>query len=306
MAAVTRYAPAITGDEYVPPSALPLGPGTASWEVTMMGFLGSSRALLLQTSHPLVAAGVAQHSDYRRDPFGRALRTFDTVLKLAFGPPEVSRRQTARMERRHTPVTGTARDGRRYDARDRELGLWVWATLVGTALLAYERVHGRLQPHDRARYYEEQKLFGEGCSIPRELMPDTLEDFEAYVDRVVAEELQATPEGQDVARYTFRPEVPRLLGPAMGRFLRWTAAALFPPRVRAMYGLTWDAQRERRFRRFLHVLAVLDSLQPDVVRTLPTRLAVEHDLLARLERRAAARRTSTGRRSVSRGGPSTP
>ena len=151
---MTRCAAAITGPDYVAPTALPFGPGTVSWEVAILGFLGSSRALLLQTSHPKVAAGVAQHSDYQHDPFGRAFRTFDTVLKLAFGPPEVSRRQTSRMEKRHRPVTGTTSAGDAYDARDRELGLWVWATLAGTALLAYERVHGRLQPHDRERYYD--------------------------------------------------------------------------------------------------------------------------------------------------------
>lgn len=287
---MTRLARPITGDDYVAPTSLPLGPGTVSWEVAILGFLGSSRALLLQTSHPKVAAGVAQHSDYQRDPFGRAYRTFDTVLKLAFGPPEVSRRQTSRMEKRHTPVTGTTSDGREYDARDRELGLWVWATLVDTALLAYERVHGRLHPHDRQRWYEEQKLFAEGCSIPRELLPDTLEDFEAYVDRVVALDLEATPEGDDVAHFTFHPMVPRVGRRAVGWTMRWTAAALFPPRVRAMYGLAWDDRRERRFRRVLQVLAVVDGAMPDAVRALPIRLTVEHDLLARLERRNTARR----------------
>jgi uncharacterized protein (DUF2236 family) len=30
--------------------------------------LGGGRALLLEVAHPLVAAGVAQHSDFRRDP----------------------------------------------------------------------------------------------------------------------------------------------------------------------------------------------------------------------------------------------
>jgi uncharacterized protein (DUF2236 family) len=65
-----RMAPPITGDDYVAPASLPLGPGTVTWRLGPMGFLGSSRALLLQTTHPKVAAGVAQHSDYRSDPFG--------------------------------------------------------------------------------------------------------------------------------------------------------------------------------------------------------------------------------------------
>src|SRR5580693_6660433 len=38
-------------------------------------FVGGLRALLLQSLHPLAMAGVAQHSDYRRDPWGRLQRT---------------------------------------------------------------------------------------------------------------------------------------------------------------------------------------------------------------------------------------
>lgn len=292
---MTRMARAITGDGYVAPTALPFGPGTVSWEVAIMGFLGASRALLLQTSHPLVAAGVAQHSDYATDPWSRLYRTFDTVLKLAFGPPEVSRRQTSRMEKRHAPVTGTSSDGRTYDARDRELGLWVWATLVDTSLLAYERVHGRLRDPDRRRFYEEQQLFGEGCSLPRDLMPATLDDFSAYVDDVVAHELEATPEGLDVAHFTFHPPSPPVLAPALGRLNVWTAAALFPPRVREMYDLTWTPRQERAHRRVLRAIGAVDRVVPDVLRSLPIRLVVDHDLLARLERRASARRAATKR-----------
>ena len=281
---MTRMARPITGDDYVAPTALPYGPRTVSWEVTPLGFLGSSRALLLQTSHPKVAAGVAQHSDYQRDPFGRAFRTFDAVLKLAFADQPISHRQSTRMDKRHRPVTGSTSSGEHYDARDPDLGLWVWATLTGTSLLAYERVHGRLRPHDRQRLYEEQKLFGIGCNVPAELIPDTLDEFEAYMDRVVAEDLQPTPEGDDVARFTFHPVVPPVLRHPIGWFMRWSAAAMFPERVRRMYGLSWDASRERRFDRVMQLVGLVDRWLPDPVRMLGIRLTVQHDLLARLER----------------------
>jgi uncharacterized protein (DUF2236 family) len=48
------------------------GPGSLTWRVNREGvlLLGGGRALLLQVAHPLVAAGVAEHSNYREDPFG--------------------------------------------------------------------------------------------------------------------------------------------------------------------------------------------------------------------------------------------
>lgn len=292
---MTRAARRITGDDYVTPTALPLGRDTVSWQVAPLGFLGSSRALLLQTSHPKVAAGVVQHSDYRRDPLGRAFRTFDAVLKLAFADPPVSNRQSTRMDRRHRAVTGTTSSGDAYDARDPELLLWVWATLTGTALLAYERVHGRLHELDRRRYYEEQELFARGCNVPAALVPDTLEQFEAYMDRVVADDLEATPEGDDVARFTLHPVVPPVAAPLVGWVMRWTAAALFPPRVRQMYGLSWSPASERRFERAMRALAVVDRTMPEPLRTLGIRLTVEHDLLARLDRLVTHRRAARRR-----------
>lgn len=290
-----RTARPITRDDYVAPMALPFGPDTVSWEVTPLGFLGSSRALLLQTSHPKVAAGVAQHSDYQRDPFGRAFRTFDAVLKLAFAEQPTSGRQSTRMDKRHRPVTGRTSGGHDYDARDPQLLLWVWATLTDTALLAYERVHGRLPDRERRRYYEEQKLFGLGCNVPADLIPDTLDEFEAYVARVVASDLEQTPEGDDVAHFTFHPIVPPGLAPLVGWVMRWTAAAMFPPRVRRMYGLTWSTARERRFERIMRVLAAVDRAMPDTLRMLPIRLTVEHDLLARMERFSTDRRAARNR-----------
>src|SRR6187431_1739330 len=48
-------------------------------------FVGGLRALLLQSLHPLAMAGVAQHSDYRVDPWGRLQRTADFLAATTFG-----------------------------------------------------------------------------------------------------------------------------------------------------------------------------------------------------------------------------
>ena len=68
-------------DEYVAPTRLPLGPGTLTRRINLepVILLGGGRALLLQVAHPLVAAGVADHSDYRSDPWGRLVRTLETM-----------------------------------------------------------------------------------------------------------------------------------------------------------------------------------------------------------------------------------
>jgi uncharacterized protein (DUF2236 family) len=80
--------------------------------------LGGPRALILQVAHPQVAAGVAQHSNYRTDPWGRLLRTLDASLTIGFGSPEESRAAARALRRAHARVTGT--DDRVVTSR----GLW--------------------------------------------------------------------------------------------------------------------------------------------------------------------------------------
>src|SRR5579859_2320057 len=92
--------------------------------------LGGTTALLMQVAHPLVAAAADRQSDVRRDPLGRLLRTRDTTLAIVFGGDRAAARAIARINGIHARVHGTAIDGRRYDALDPRLLLWVQTTLV--------------------------------------------------------------------------------------------------------------------------------------------------------------------------------
>src|SRR5262245_48911263 len=105
---------------------------------------GGGRALLLEVAHPLVAAGVAEHSSFRTDPLGRLRRTLDAMHAIAFGDHAAALAAARGVERSHARVRGTLSAdagrypaGTRYDGRDVDLVIWVWATLVDTALCVY-------------------------------------------------------------------------------------------------------------------------------------------------------------------------
>ena len=121
------------------PDQLPLGRGSVAWQVNAepVIFAGGGRALLMQVAHPGVGAGVEQHSTYASDPWGRLFRTVDIMMKLSFGDARaVSARQQRMLAKMHRRVKGTTDDRRgRYSAFDPALQVWVWATLVDTALL---------------------------------------------------------------------------------------------------------------------------------------------------------------------------
>jgi uncharacterized protein (DUF2236 family) len=93
--------------------------------------------LLLQSLHLLVMAGVAQHSRYREDPWGRLQQTSFFLVATTFGPAQEAERAVARVRGLHRRVHGTAADGRSYAASDPHLLRWVHVAEVDSFLAAY-------------------------------------------------------------------------------------------------------------------------------------------------------------------------
>lgn len=245
------------------------GPETVSWRVNQEGvlLLGGPRALLLQLAEPAVAAGVAEHSGFEADPFGRLARTLEAMTAISFGSPELAQATLGRLGAVHARVRGTLPDGAPYRADDPELQWWVLATLVDTVLRVEARYLGRLRPDERERYYEEALLTVDAFGVPRILVPEDLGSFQAWMRRRVAS-LEVTETARRLARSVLRPPVPFVPPPVFG-LLTLVTVDLLPAPLRSAYGLRWDRQRRLLLRASqAGVRAVLPRL-PTLVRTLP-------------------------------------
>jgi uncharacterized protein (DUF2236 family) len=244
------------------------GPGTLAWRINAETalLLGGGRALLMQVAHPLVAAGVADHSDFTAEPFQRLWRTVDTVLTVIFGDSEQWRAAARRVDGVHARVRGE-RDGVRYAALDPELLLWVHATLVDSSLSIYERFVRRLAPGDRERYYLEMHRMGTAFGVPEELQPPTFAAFCAYVERM-ASSLRIEDESRRVARAVLSPPAPLVLFP-FGLPFGLASVGLLPPRIREGLGLRWDRRAERALAAMAAVVRRTLPLLPDGVRRWP-------------------------------------
>jgi uncharacterized protein (DUF2236 family) len=198
--------------------------------------VGGQRALVLQLAHPMVAAGVADHSDFPRRALERLGRTLDLTLATVFGTPEEMEAAVASIRRVHERVSGS-RAGRAYRATDPRLLLWVNATLIDTTLVVYERFVRPLQEEERRRYYEEAKPFGPLYGIPDELTPPDLEAFGDYVRGMLeGDELRATTESRRIVAAVLRPPLPLWWrGPT--ELVRLATLAMLPNRIREMFGL---------------------------------------------------------------------
>ena len=102
-------------------------------------FIGGMRALLFQSLHPLAMAGVAEHSDFRNDPWGRLQRTADFLAATTFGPASEAQKAVDIVHRVHKRVVGTAPDGRPYAANDPHLLHWVHIAELDSFLSAHDR-----------------------------------------------------------------------------------------------------------------------------------------------------------------------
>src|SRR5262249_47390504 len=117
----------------------------------LVPLLGGGAAVLLQVAHPLVAAGVTEHSDYRGDLWRRILGTLNALYLIVYGTKdeadragEAVRAVHARVQGRTSMQLGPFPAGTPYSASDPDLMLWVHGTLVQTSLALYCRFVHRL------------------------------------------------------------------------------------------------------------------------------------------------------------------
>lgn len=253
-----------------PAAAGLFGPDSVTWRVNREAVLlaGGGRALALQVSHPSVAAGVEQHSNYDTDPWGRLYRTLDLTTKITFGVPDTADRAAGQLRAAHRRVHGTRADGVAYDARDPDLLLWVWATLVDSALLVYTRYVRPLKIADVHRYYGEQQRFAVACGVPEGHWPDTYSDFMDYFHATVEDVLHPTEDSRRIVDAVMHPKVPLPARPAI-ELLNLATTGLMPPVLRERLGLTWGPNRERLLVASTAAIRRTLPLLPSLLRELP-------------------------------------
>ena len=246
------------------------GPDTVTWRVNREAVIigGGGRALLLQVAHPSVAAGVVQHSDYDVDPWGRLFRTLDLATRITFGGPDASGRASRQLQGKHVHVHGERPDGAAYDARDPDLLLWVWATLVESSLLMYTRYVGALRLQEMERYYVEQTRFAVACGVPEGHWPGTYREFTDYYADVVEHQLHPTEDSRRIAQAVVEPSLPLPARPAI-ELMNLATIGLLPPVVRERYGFGWGPHRERLLSASTVAVRTMLPLLPSLLRDLP-------------------------------------
>src|SRR5215213_186778 len=106
--------PPSSGDESV---QFAFDPNGIFWQVCRerCSLLDGGAAAVLQVAHPKIAAGVRDHSDFRKGPLARLRRTLDGVNTIAFGTCAQAAAMSARIAARHATVRGGMAEGAGLD-----------------------------------------------------------------------------------------------------------------------------------------------------------------------------------------------
>src|SRR5437762_2944389 len=185
-------------DQTSNPHAGIFGPSSISWKVNRESvlFLGAGRAALLQLAHPWVAAALDRHSNLRNDPLARFHNTFRVVFTMIFGTLSQALAASRYLYDLHTRIKGelptpVARypQGSPYQANEVNALLWVYATLIDSALFAYNIVLPQFSSTEREAYYTETKTLGALFGIPPDAMPADWAAFEAYNQAMLSSDM---------------------------------------------------------------------------------------------------------------------
>lgn len=235
--------------------------------------LGWSRAILMQLAHPLIAAGVFEHSGFRTSPLAAVQRLHHTtraMLAITFGDEQRRSAAIDGIRRIHTRVSGTLREavgpfsaGTPYSAEDPALLCWVHVTLIESMVLTYEQLVRPLSRQDRDGYCAASAAASIELGMRDADAPRTWADLQDHLRRTYDDGVIAVgPQARELADAILRASLSGPLAP-----MRWISGlltvGLLPPRLRDGYGLSWDATQQRRFNRLTSTVRTLRRITPE-------------------------------------------
>lgn len=255
----------------------PIVKGTAAWRYfgDFRAGLLAGQVLVLQVAHPVVAAGVRDHSDYVEDPWTRLMRTAASLSIYVYGGPEGARYEADRLRALHRSFTGVDADGRRYSALNPHAYAWVHATLVMVPVDT-QRFYGKpMTPSELDEYYAQMCDVGRLLGLREQDLPPTWPDFERYY----AETLDGFGPNETISTLfetirTVKKPWRWLPDARWIRLRRWQYLAqmfvirgTLPPALRDRLGLQWTDRDQRRFDRFRTVVRLAGGLVPVTLRS---------------------------------------
>lgn len=183
------------------------GPDSVTWQAhgDPMMWVAGIRALYLQALHPRAVRGVMENSDFRRDAWGRLMRTASFVGTTTYGTTEAAERAGARVRKIHRMLGATdPGTGERYGVDEPALLLWVHCAEIGSYLHVLRRSGFPLTDAHADRYLAEHRHSARLVGLDPASVPANRAELDAYFERV-RPELAAAADAHEVDDFLRRP-----------------------------------------------------------------------------------------------------
>jgi uncharacterized protein (DUF2236 family) len=267
------------------------GPDSMSWKINRESalFLGAGRAALMQLAHPWVATALVEHSSLMAKPIARFHNTFRVVFTMIFGSLNQAMAAARHLHALHTRIRGEIPEdvaayqrGSPYEANEIAALRWVYATLVESAVIAYECVMPRLKAEEVAAYYAESKTLAALFGLPSSALPDDWNAFLSYCRQMEqSNTLGVNEKSRSMAHNLLAGSVSWIHPPHWYRAL---TTEWMPLRFREEFALGFGAAEQR-------AAETAKRRLPQIYRKLPATVRFVgpwHEATARLKRRDAS------------------
>lgn len=235
-------------------------------------YLSGTANVIMQLALPPVGYGVLEStveaSQLTRHPLRRFRTTFTYIAVAMLGSDAERARFCDAVDRVHRQVRSTDASPVRYNAMDPRLQLWVAACLYFGSVDLYGRMYGPMDEATADAFYRHAARFGTTLQLPPHMWPADRAAFAQYWNDAVA----ATSIDEPVRAYLqdlmLGKHLPRPLR-GSPRFSVWVTTGFLPKHFRDQMGLTWSADDERRFARFMRGVGGLQRVLPLALRRFP-------------------------------------
>lgn len=256
------------------------GPDSVTWRhfAATPGIFLAGTGLLLQVAHPVVGAGVLEHSDFRHHPWKRAWNTHVSTLRFVYGMGRGAHAEGNRLLELHKQIKGVDEHGRRYHALNPQAYAWVHLTLAKFMVDTAATFGTPMTQDELSRMWTEFRAIGRALGIRDQHLPATWRAAEELFDETVRTTLEANQSTTDVLQALTTPTKPsrflpdplwRLVSTPAGKLVRLTTVGTLPPLLRERMGLAWTERDQRRLDRLARLVGGLHRRLPQPLRYAP-------------------------------------
>ncbi|MFC9897069.1 oxygenase MpaB family protein [Nocardia sp. NPDC127579] len=238
-------------------------------------FAGAAANVAMQFSHPGVAAGVMESTvesgALMVHPWKR-LRTTSSYLAVAIlGTPEEKAEFRKAVDVAHRQVRSGPNSKVKYNAFDRDLQLYVAASIYIGFEDSHQLIHGKMSAEELEAFYQGADTFGTTLQVHPDMWPKTRADFDTYW-------LEACR--HVVIDDDFRAYVSDLIDLRMIAFplrlifanlLHFLTVGFLPQHFRDQMGVAWSTSDQRRFEHLFLFVGFVNRFIPKFIRFAGTK-----------------------------------